>query len=100
MPSSIATTISVLSLDVFALWILDFALLRVAAYLNGRVLYDEHNSVEISDVWFEGISGHSHGPMWFRKSQVVLKMLLLVCSMIVGLSIDGFTGDRVLRLPD
>lgn len=100
MPSSIATTISVLSLDVFALWILDFALLRVAAYLNGRVLYDEHNSVEISDVWFEGISGHSHGPMWFRKSQVVLKMLLLVCSMIVGLSIDGFAGDRLLRLPD
>lgn len=101
VPSSVATTVLVLLLDVIALWCLDFALRRVAAYLNARAVYDAHNAVNISDVWFERISGHDHGPMWFRTFQASLKLVLRACSILVGLSIDGFSqpldGQTVLE---
>lgn len=100
LTSSIVTTFADLLLDVIGLWLLDHALLRVAVYLNSCEVYDAHNSIRISDVWFESVSGRSHGPMWFRKAQVALKLVMLACSIAVGLSIDGFSRDRKVRMLD
>lgn len=36
--------------------------------------------------------------MWFRKAQVALKVLLLLCSITVGLSIDGW--KKLVRIQD
>lgn len=93
LPSSVVSTLFVLVLDVFALWLIDAALVRIAAYLNAREIYDRHNAVQISDVWFESMTGRSHGPMWFRRTQVVLKAVLLASSIAVGLSINSFDND-------
>lgn len=100
LPSSFVTTFLVLFVDVIALWLLDNALLRVAAFLNARVVYDTQKSIKVSDVWFESISGRSHGPVWFRKAQVAIKFVMLVCSIAVGLSIDGLSRDREVRMPN
>lgn len=100
LSSSLVTTLLVLLLDVVALWLLDTALLRVAAYLNARAVYDARKSIKISDVWFESVSGRSHGPVWFRAAQVALKLLMFTCSIAVRLSIDGFTKYRQVRVPN
>lgn len=100
LPSSVVTTLLVLLLDVVALLLFDTAFLRVAAFLNARELYDAHNAINVSDVWLESLSGRSHGPLWFRKLHVLLKLALLACSITVGLSIDGFTENRFVRLED
>lgn len=48
---------------------------------------------------FESLTGCSHGPMWFRKAQVALKVLLFVCSICVGLSVNAFQDDFVRLAP-
>lgn len=86
LSSSLASTFLDIVLDVFAIWLIDAALIRIAVFLNACELYDEHNTIQISDVWFVGLTGRSHGPMWFRKTQVAVKVLLLVWSISIGLS--------------
>lgn len=98
LPSSVVSTLLVLVVDVIALWFLDRALRGVAAYLNAAEVYDERKSIKTSDVWFERVSGRSHGPVWFRKTQVAVKAGMLICSIAVGLSIDGVTRKQKVRL--
>lgn len=100
LPSSVVSSLLVLVEGVIALWQLDRALLRVAAYLNAAEVYDEHKPIKVSDVWFERVSGRSHGPVWFRKTQVALKLGMLTCSKAVGLSMSGVTRKGKDRLFD
>lgn len=94
------STFLVLVVEIVALWLLDTAFLRVAAYLNARAVYDAHKPIKISDVPFESISGPSFGPVWFRMSQVALKLVMLVCSIAIGLSIDGFSASQSVVVPE
>lgn len=99
LSASVASTSLVLVLDVLALWLIDVSLVQIAAYLNALEICDRQNAVEISDVLFESLTGRSHGPMWFRKAQVGLKVVLLACSIAVGLSINAFEYRLSVPVP-
>lgn len=93
MPSAVVITLFVLVLDVLALWIISFALLQIAAYLNTRKVYDRHQAVEF-------VPGRSHGPIGFRVFQVVLTVVLFASSIAVCLSIDGFSVKGHVPVPE
>lgn len=99
-PSSVVSSLLVLVVDVIALWFLDRALLRISAFLNAGEVYDARKSIKTSDVWFKCISGRSYAPVSFRKTQVAVKLGMLVCSIAVGLSIDGVTQKEQAQLVD
>lgn len=78
---------------------MDVSLVQIAAFLIARNVYDRRNTVDLSDVWFECMTGRSHGPMWFRRTQVALKAVLLVSSICVGLSINAIEDEWFHPMP-
>lgn len=82
---AIVWTSTVLVVDVFVIWLLHHTLLKIGAFLTLRQVLDKKKPVRISEMWFEHFTGRTHGPLWFRYTQAVLKTVVFAAAVTLSL---------------
>lgn len=78
VPSAILLTITVLIDDVLVIWLVHQSLLKIGALLSMHQVINKKTPVRIT--------GRTHGPVWFRYTQALLKILVFAASVTLGLS--------------
>lgn len=84
--------------DVLALMLVHHSLHRVGAFLALRQLLNKKKAVKISELWFEELTGCTHGPLWFRYTQAGIKFCVFAASIALSLSFNGSIQDRFENL--
>lgn len=98
VPSVIVSTIAVLVVDVLVIWLVHHSLLRFGSFLTLRQVLNKKRPVLISEIWFEDFTGRTHGPLWFRYTQALLKITVFFASIALSLSLKGSSQGRVSEL--
>lgn len=79
VPSTVISTVTVLVVDVLVLWFVHHALLKIGALLTVRQVLLKKMPVRFSEMTFEYLTGRTHGPLWFRYTQALVKVICLCC---------------------
>lgn len=96
--SSFLSVFAVLIVDVLVLWVIHHSLHKIGALLALRQLLHDKRAVKISELWFENCTGRTHGPLWFRYTQTMLKMTVFVASIVLSLSLNGSSRPRIKQM--
>lgn len=99
IPSAILSTITVLVVDVLVVLLLHHSLLKMGTLLAMRQLLAKKKALRVSELWFEYLTGRTHGPPWFRYVQALLKTIVFAASIVLSLSLNGSSRDLLERIP-
>lgn len=96
--SAILSTIMVVVVDVLVVCLVLHSLHAVGAFLTARRVLSQQKSMSISEMRFEEFTGRTRGPLWFRYTQALLKIMVFSASIVMSLSLNGGTRPRIEKM--
>lgn len=85
IPSAVLSTITVLVVDVLVVLLIHHSLLKMGKLLALRHVLLKKKAIRISEMRFEDLTGRTHGPIWFRYTQALLKVMVFAASVMLSL---------------